>query len=97
MQVGETSVVNVDCSRAGPGELSLEAALDSPPTSPTGSRPGTGNTGAALIQKSLHTINHKQVHRWLNMCCFVAPDLDYLRDHLTVRKSQTTLKQQLTF
>lgn len=30
MQVGETSVVKVDCSRAGPGELSLEAALDSP-------------------------------------------------------------------
>uniref|UniRef100_A0A669B024 Filamin B n=1 Tax=Oreochromis niloticus TaxID=8128 RepID=A0A669B024_ORENI len=31
-KVGETSVVNVDCSQAGPGELSLEAALDSPPT-----------------------------------------------------------------
>ncbi|XP_078803935.1 filamin-B isoform X4 [Oryzias latipes] len=29
-KVGETSVVNVDCTRAGPGELSLEAALDSP-------------------------------------------------------------------
>ncbi|XP_030274937.1 filamin-B-like isoform X1 [Sparus aurata] len=41
-KVGETNVVNVDCSRAGPGELSLEAALDSPPTSPTGSRPGSG-------------------------------------------------------
>uniref|UniRef100_A0A3Q4HHD8 Filamin B n=1 Tax=Neolamprologus brichardi TaxID=32507 RepID=A0A3Q4HHD8_NEOBR len=31
-KVGETSVVNVDCSQAGPGELSLEAALDSPPS-----------------------------------------------------------------
>ncbi|XP_035517689.1 filamin-C-like [Morone saxatilis] len=41
-KVGETSVVNVDCSRAGPGQLSLEAALDSPPTSPTGSAPGSG-------------------------------------------------------
>ncbi|XP_030585128.1 filamin B a isoform X2 [Archocentrus centrarchus] len=36
-KVGETSVVNVDCSQAGPGELSLEAALDSTPTSPPGS------------------------------------------------------------
>uniref|UniRef100_H3CM53 Filamin B n=1 Tax=Tetraodon nigroviridis TaxID=99883 RepID=H3CM53_TETNG len=27
-KVGEPSVLNVDCSRAGPGELSLEAALD---------------------------------------------------------------------
>ncbi|KAM9362097.1 filamin B a [Symphorus nematophorus] len=41
-KVGETSVVNVDCSRAGPGELSLEAALDTPPTSPTGSAPRSG-------------------------------------------------------
>ncbi|XP_023265214.1 filamin-B-like isoform X2 [Seriola lalandi dorsalis] len=41
-KVGETSVVNVDCSRAGPGQLSLEAALDSPPSSPTGSAPGSG-------------------------------------------------------
>lgn len=40
VQVGETSVVNVDCSRAGPGELSLEAALDSPPASPVSSKPG---------------------------------------------------------
>ncbi|XP_056886681.1 filamin-B isoform X1 [Takifugu flavidus] len=39
-KVGETSVVNVDCSRAGPGELSLEAALDSPPASPASSKPG---------------------------------------------------------
>ncbi|XP_029947767.1 filamin B a isoform X1 [Salarias fasciatus] len=38
-KVGEGSVLNVDCSRAGPGELSLEAALDSPPSSPTGSTP----------------------------------------------------------
>lgn len=44
LQVGETSVVNVDCSQAGPGELSLEAALDSPPSSPTGSGLGSGNT-----------------------------------------------------
>ncbi|XP_072237631.1 filamin-B isoform X1 [Leuresthes tenuis] len=28
-KVGETSVVNVDCSQAGPGQLSLEAAPDS--------------------------------------------------------------------
>ncbi|KAJ4940293.1 hypothetical protein JOQ06_026602 [Pogonophryne albipinna] len=41
-KVGETSVVNVDCSRAGAGQLSLEAALDTPPTSPTGSAPRTG-------------------------------------------------------
>ncbi|XP_054866408.1 filamin-B isoform X1 [Amphiprion ocellaris] len=41
-KVGETSVVNVDCSQAGPGQLSLEAALDSPPSSPTGSAPGSG-------------------------------------------------------
>ncbi|XP_075880927.1 filamin B a isoform X2 [Nelusetta ayraudi] len=41
-KVGETSVVNVDCSKAGPGELSLEAALDTPPTSPTGSAPRSG-------------------------------------------------------
>ncbi|XP_014268387.2 filamin B a isoform X2 [Maylandia zebra] len=41
-KVGETSVVNVDCSQAGPGELSLEAALDSPPSSPTGSGLGSG-------------------------------------------------------
>uniref|UniRef100_A0A3B5BCJ8 Filamin B n=1 Tax=Stegastes partitus TaxID=144197 RepID=A0A3B5BCJ8_9TELE len=34
-KVGETSVVNVDCSRAGPGQLSLEAALDTPPTTKT--------------------------------------------------------------
>lgn len=33
-------MVNVDCSRAGPGELSLEAALDSPPASPASSKPG---------------------------------------------------------
>ncbi|KAM3621534.1 uncharacterized protein V6R79_012576 [Siganus canaliculatus] len=42
-KVGETSVLNVDCSRAGPGELSLEAALDSPPASPTGSGPRPGS------------------------------------------------------
>lgn len=40
VQVGEASVMNVDCSRAGPGELCLEAALDSAPSSPTDS----GNT-----------------------------------------------------
>ncbi|XP_024125017.1 filamin-B isoform X2 [Oryzias melastigma] len=34
-KVGETSVVNVDCTRAGPGELSLEAALDSPSSGST--------------------------------------------------------------
>ncbi|KAJ7994428.1 hypothetical protein DPEC_G00249170 [Dallia pectoralis] len=28
-KVGETSVMNVDCSRAGPGQLTLDAALDS--------------------------------------------------------------------
>ncbi|KAM7421946.1 hypothetical protein PAMA_010159 [Pampus argenteus] len=41
-KVGETSVVNVDCSRAGPGQLTLEAGPDSTPTSPTGSAPGSG-------------------------------------------------------
>lgn len=41
-QVGETSVVNVDCSRAGPGQLSLEAVPDSSPASPTGSAPAAG-------------------------------------------------------
>lgn len=49
VQVGETSVVNVDCSRAGPGQLSLEAALDSPPSSPTGSAPGSGNTTPCCV------------------------------------------------
>ncbi|XP_049441714.1 filamin-B isoform X1 [Epinephelus fuscoguttatus] len=39
-KVGEPSVVNVDCSRAGPGTLSLEDALDSPPISPSGAAPG---------------------------------------------------------
>ncbi|KAG7453314.1 filamin-B isoform X2, partial [Solea senegalensis] len=39
-KVGETSVVNVDCSRAGPGQLTLEAVPDS--TSPTGTTPGSG-------------------------------------------------------
>ncbi|XP_053303290.1 filamin-B [Pleuronectes platessa] len=41
-KVGETSVVNVDCSLAGPGQLSLEALPDSSPSSPTGSAPGSG-------------------------------------------------------
>ncbi|KAF1391122.1 hypothetical protein PFLUV_G00038600 [Perca fluviatilis] len=41
-KVGETSVVNVDCSRAGPGQLSLEAVPDSSQTSPTGLAPGSG-------------------------------------------------------
>ncbi|KAM4612801.1 filamin B a [Polymixia lowei] len=40
-KVGETSVVNVDCSQAGPGQLSLEAVPDSS-TSPTGSGPRSG-------------------------------------------------------
>uniref|UniRef100_A0A8D0ASI1 Filamin B n=1 Tax=Sander lucioperca TaxID=283035 RepID=A0A8D0ASI1_SANLU len=34
-KVGETSVVNVDCSRAGPGQLSLEAVPDSSSTTKT--------------------------------------------------------------
>ncbi|XP_056130431.1 LOW QUALITY PROTEIN: filamin-B [Lampris incognitus] len=38
-KVGETSVVNVDCSRAGPGQLSFEAVPDSL-SGPTGSGPG---------------------------------------------------------
>ncbi|KAM9365728.1 LOW QUALITY PROTEIN: filamin-B-like [Pholidichthys leucotaenia] len=42
-KVGEPSILNVDCSRAGPGELSLEAALDSPPSSPTASRLASGS------------------------------------------------------
>nr|XP_020466872.1 filamin-B isoform X2 [Monopterus albus] len=41
-KVGEPSVVSVDCSRAGPGLLSLEAIPDASPTSPTGSAPGSG-------------------------------------------------------
>ncbi|XP_035857712.1 filamin-B isoform X2 [Sander lucioperca] len=41
-KVGEISVVNVDCSRAGPGQLSLEAVPDSSSTSPTGFAPGSG-------------------------------------------------------
>ncbi|XP_028303701.1 filamin B a isoform X2 [Gouania willdenowi] len=48
-KVGETSMLNVDCSRAGPGELSLEAALDSPPTSPTGSTPRSGSKAKAEV------------------------------------------------
>ncbi|XP_076028123.1 filamin B a isoform X2 [Genypterus blacodes] len=39
-KVGETSVLNVDCSRAGPGQLSLEALPDSP-SSPVSSAPGS--------------------------------------------------------
>ncbi|KAM9859071.1 filamin B a [Aulostomus maculatus] len=35
-KVGETSVVNVDCSHAGPGQLSLEAVPDSSSSSPQG-------------------------------------------------------------
>lgn len=57
VQVGETSVVNVDCTRAGPGQLSLEDALDSSPTSPTGS----GNT------TNIHTISCKLTYWWLYM------------------------------
>ncbi|KAK2861659.1 hypothetical protein Q5P01_001192 [Channa striata] len=41
-KVGEISVVNVDCSRAGPGQLSLEAIPESSPTSPMGTAPGSG-------------------------------------------------------
>ncbi|XP_067360675.1 filamin-B isoform X2 [Channa argus] len=41
-KVGEISVVNVDCSRAGPGKLSLEAIPESSPTSPMGAAPGSG-------------------------------------------------------
>ncbi|XP_027134628.1 filamin B a isoform X2 [Larimichthys crocea] len=52
-KVGETSVVNVDCSRAGPGELSLEAALDSPPTSPTGAAPVSG------VKAKTEVVNNK--------------------------------------
>ncbi|KAK5600034.1 hypothetical protein CRENBAI_011014 [Crenichthys baileyi] len=40
-KVGEISVLNVDCSRAGPGQLSLEAVPESSPTSPVGSGPGS--------------------------------------------------------
>ncbi|KAF7207732.1 filamin-B isoform X1 [Nothobranchius furzeri] len=40
-KVGEISVLNVDCSLAGPGQLSLEAVPDSP-SSPTGSGLGSG-------------------------------------------------------
>ncbi|KAM8868125.1 filamin B a isoform 1-T1 [Synchiropus picturatus] len=49
-KVGETSVMNVDCSRAGPGELSLEAALDSPPTSPTSTAPRSGVKANTEVQ-----------------------------------------------
>ncbi|TMS19569.1 Filamin-B [Larimichthys crocea] len=52
-KVGETSVVNVDCSRAGPGELSLEAALDSPPTSPN---------WCCTRLCDLHTVDLRHVH-----------------------------------
>lgn len=37
-------MVNVDCSRAGPGALTLEAALDSSPTTPTSSVLGSGKS-----------------------------------------------------
>uniref|UniRef100_A0A3Q2DPS8 Filamin-B-like n=1 Tax=Cyprinodon variegatus TaxID=28743 RepID=A0A3Q2DPS8_CYPVA len=41
-KVGEISVLNVDCSRAGPGQLSLEAVPDASPSSPGDS--GSGKT-----------------------------------------------------
>ncbi|XP_029007336.1 filamin-B isoform X2 [Betta splendens] len=41
-KVGETSVVNVDCSRAGPGQLTLEAVPESTSASPTGAALGSG-------------------------------------------------------
>ncbi|XP_056293610.1 filamin-B isoform X2 [Pseudoliparis swirei] len=41
-KVGETGVLNVDCSRAGPGQLSLEAVPESSASSPTGSSPASG-------------------------------------------------------
>lgn len=47
LQVGEISVVNVDCSRAGPGQLTLEAI---PESSPTGAATGSGS--AAHIHPS---------------------------------------------
>ncbi|KAM4583192.1 filamin B a isoform 1-T1 [Fundulus diaphanus] len=41
-KVGEISVLNVDCSRAGPGQLSLEAVPESSLTSTDGPGPGSG-------------------------------------------------------
>ncbi|KAI3369718.1 hypothetical protein L3Q82_024560 [Scortum barcoo] len=57
-KVGETSVVNVDCSRAGPGELSLEAALDSSPTSPTGSAPRSAKTEVVNNKDGTYTVTY---------------------------------------
>ncbi|XP_034726061.1 filamin-B [Etheostoma cragini] len=53
-KVGETSVVNVDCSRAGPGQLSLEAVPDSTPTSPTGFAPGSGVKAKTEVVDNKH-------------------------------------------
>ncbi|KAM6979784.1 LOW QUALITY PROTEIN: filamin B a [Aplochiton taeniatus] len=44
-KVGETSVVNVDCSRAGPGLLTLEATPDSAP----GSAPGSAKAKTEVL------------------------------------------------
>lgn len=60
-KVGETNVVNVDCSQAGSGELSLEAALDSPPASPTGSAPRSGakaNTEVVNNKDGTYTVTY---------------------------------------
>ncbi|XP_038164689.1 filamin-B isoform X2 [Cyprinodon tularosa] len=44
-KVGEISVLNVDCSRAGPGQLSLEAVPDASPSSP-------GDSGSGVKAKT---------------------------------------------
>lgn len=46
-------MLNVDCSRAGPGELSLEAALDSPLASPLPGRSGESRVPPPQDRSSL--------------------------------------------
>ncbi|XP_059185463.1 LOW QUALITY PROTEIN: filamin-B [Centropristis striata] len=58
-KVGETSVVNVDCSRAGSGELSLEAALDSPPTSPTSLTSPTGSAPRSGVAAKTEVLDNR--------------------------------------
>lgn len=63
-------MVNVDCSRAGPGELSLEAALDSPPASPASSLPG--RPGRSQLLPSGNSLAKHSASRSICTCCCTA-------------------------
>uniref|UniRef100_A0A7N8XHM8 Filamin B n=1 Tax=Mastacembelus armatus TaxID=205130 RepID=A0A7N8XHM8_9TELE len=55
-KVGETSVVNVDCSRAGPGQLSLEAIPESSPTEVVDNKDGTYTVTYIPLTSGLYTL-----------------------------------------